>query len=152
MINSSNGVKSKFTPKHPEKYVGDISKITSRSSWEKFVMMWADSNPDVIKWGSEITVIEYICGTDGDVHKYYIDFTFKFSSGKVLLVEVKPKKQTHAPERTKGKSKKTLLTEDLAYIKNKSKWKYAIAYAKKNNINFEIWSEETLKKLGFNKI
>lgn len=111
-------------------------------------MKWADSNPDITAWGSEITEIPYICGTDNKPHKYYVDFTFKLSSGQVLLVEVKPKNQTTEPKKSRGKSKNTMLTESLAWIKNKSKWRYALEFAKRNNVKFEIWTEDKLKRLG----
>lgn len=140
--------KGKYIPVNKEKYVGDISSITYRSSWERAVMKWADFNPDIQYWNSEETTVKYICGTDGALHTYYIDFTFKFKTGKVLLVEVKPEAQTREPKVTKGKKKTTLLTEQLAFVKNRSKWKAAIKYAKDNNASFQIWTEKTLRKLG----
>lgn len=140
--------KGKYTPKNPRKYLGDISKITYRSSWEKFVMKWCDANPDVLYWGSEVTQIKYICGTDSEVHTYNVDFTIKFASGKVFLVEVKPEKQTKPPVKSQGKSRKTVLTENLAFIKNQSKWKYAVKYAKDHGMEFVVWTENQLKKLG----
>lgn len=140
--------KGNFIPNNPNKYIGNVLDITYRSSWERFVMRWADSNPDIVAWGSEITEIPYICGTDNKPHKYYVDFTFKLSSGQVLLVEVKPKNQTAEPKKSRGKSKNTMLTESLAWIKNRSKWKYALEFAKRNNVKFEIWTEDKLKRLG----
>lgn len=140
--------KGKYTPINVDKYLGDVAAITYRSSWERFLMKWCDSNPDIVYWGSEITKIKYICGTDSEVHTYYIDFTIKFINGKVILIEVKPEAQTKQPKPSKGKSKKTVLTESLAYIKNKSKWKYAIKYASDNGMVFEIWTENQLRRLG----
>lgn len=151
-MNLDNIQKGKFIPKNIHKYLGDVNDITYRSSWERFVMYWADINPSIEYWGSEITTIKYVCGTDGKIHTYYIDFTFKFTTGRVLLVEIKPKSQTKKPTPTKGKSKKTVLSEHLAYTKNVSKWKYAVQYAKANKIDFEIWTEDSLKKIGFNQI
>lgn len=151
-MNLDNIHKGKYTPQNPDKYIGDINNITYRSSWEKFVMKWADNNPDVVKWGSEVSKIKYRCGTDGQIHTYYVDFTFKFKSGKIYLIEVKPKKQTEKPKRSSGKSKQTLLTEELTWIKNTSKWVTASKYAKDNGLIFEVWTEDKLKKLGFNLI
>lgn len=141
--------KGKYIPINTNKYLGDISNITFRSSWERFLMKWCDSNPDILYWGSEVTKVQYICGTDGEPHTYYVDFTIKFSNGKVLLVEIKPESQTKQPTKSKGKSKKTILTESLTYIKNKSKWKYAMKYAENNGMIFQIWTENQLKRLGF---
>lgn len=39
----------KWFPKNPEKYVGDVNNIISRSSWETKFMNWCDQNPAVIK-------------------------------------------------------------------------------------------------------
>lgn len=147
-MNLDNIYRGKYIPIHKEKYVGDITSITYRSSWERSVMKWADLNPDIQYWSSEETTIKYICGTDGSPHTYYIDFTFKFKSGKVLLVEIKPENQTIPPKASKGKKKTTLLTEQLAYVKNTSKWKAAVKYANEHNASFQVWTEKTLRKLG----
>jgi hypothetical protein len=144
--------RGKYVPKNIDKYVGDINNITYRSSWEQFVMRWADMNPNIIAWGSEVTKIKYRCGTDDAIHTYHVDFTFRFKDNTILFVEVKPLSQTKQPIPTKGKKKTTLLNEGLAYIKNTSKWKYAIKYAKENNGKFEIWTEVKLQKMGFNQI
>lgn len=139
--------KGKYIPINPQKYAGDLKSITYRSEWERLTMRWLDLNPDVISWNSEGIKIKYICGTDGGMHTYYMDFIVKFKNGSVLMIEIKPKKQTEPPTSGKGKKKSTLLTEQLAYVKNISKWEAAIKYAKENNITFQIWTEVTLKKL-----
>ena len=36
----------------------------------------------------------------------------------------------------------------MTYIKNESKWKAAKKYADDRGYHFEIWTENTLKKLG----
>lgn len=149
MIDPNKFHKGKYVPKNKNKYLGDISDITYRSSWEKFVMLWLDANPDVELWGSEVTQIKYICGTDNKVHTYNVDFTIKFTNGKLYLIEVKPEKQLYQPKPSKGKSKKTLLIEATAYVKNKSKWKYAKQYADDNGFIFEVWTEEKLRRIGF---
>lgn len=143
--------KGKYIPVNPSKYSGNIDKITYRSEWERLTMRWLDLNPDVVAWNSEDIKIKYICGTDGKWHNYHMDFIVKFKNGKVLMIEIKPKKQTVQPVATQGKKKSTLLTESLAWVKNNSKWKAAIQYAKDNNIEFQIWTEDTLKRLRIMK-
>lgn len=149
MINPNKFYKGKYTPKNKDKYLGDSSDITYRSSWEKFVMLWLDANPDVEFWGSEVTQVKYICDTDKKVHTYFVDFTIKFTNGKLYLIEVKPEKQLYQPKPSQGKSQKTLLIEATSYIKNKSKWKYAKQYADDHGFIFEVWTENKLAKLGF---
>ena len=33
-----------------------------------------DLNPDVLKWGSEETVIPYVSPLDNKIHRYFVDF------------------------------------------------------------------------------
>jgi hypothetical protein len=147
LFNKSSHHKGSYLPKNKHKYIGDISDINFRSRWEYLVMRYLDMNPDVKYWSSEETVIKYKCSSDGELHNYSIDFTIKYTNGKVLLVEVKPKNQTILPKPTKGKSKKTYLSEALAFQKNKSKWLSAHEYAQRNNARFVIWTEDYLKNV-----
>lgn len=148
MFNSEHHQKGIYKPINKGKYIGDITKIVTRSSWERMTCRWADLNPDIIKWGSEIIKIPYICPSDGKTHTYIIDFIFKYKDNTVLLVEVKPYNQTLIPKSSKGKKKNTILTEHLVFIKNKSKWIYANKYAEENGAKFVIWTEKKLKSLG----
>ena len=136
--------KGRYKPRNPEKYVGDIDNVVYRSGWERSVMLWCDRNSDVVQWMSEELVIPYICETDKKPHRYFMDFVIKYKSGRVVLVEVKPAKETKRPERKQGKSRQTLLNEGMTYIKNQSKWKAASEYAKDRGYHFEIWTEHEL--------
>ena len=62
------------------------------------------------------------------------------------MVEIKPKKQTVAPQK-KRKTKK-YINEVMTYIKNTSKWEAASQYAEHKGWKFQVWTEETLKNLG----
>lgn len=148
MFNSKYHKKGKYVVINKHKYVGDIDAIVTRSSWENQVCKWADLNPDIEYWGSEINIVKYVCPSDGGVHNYYIDITLRYRDGRVLLIEIKPKSQTTLPKQTKGKSKKTYISEMLAFQKNKSKWISANKYAEENGAKFVIWTEAKLKKLG----
>ena len=64
----------KYQVKKPEKYVGDVSNVVSRSSWETKFMRWCDMNPSVELWGSEIKAIPYYSKADQKVRRYYPDF------------------------------------------------------------------------------
>jgi len=140
--------KGTYKPTNPKKYAGDASNIIYRSMWERHVMKWCDSNNSVIQWASEEVVVPYLCETDKAIHRYFIDFVIKFDNGKTILVEVKPFNQTQKPEITRGKSRKTILSEGLTYIKNKSKWKAASHYAEDRGWHFEIWTEKELTSMG----
>lgn len=140
--------KGRYKPKNASKYVGDVDNVVYRSGWERHVMKWCDENSDVIQWMSEELVIPYICETDNKPHRYFVDFVIQYKSGRVVLVEVKPHKETKRPERKQGKSRQTLLNEGMTYIKNQSKWKAAKQYAEDRGHHFEIWTEKELTAMG----
>lgn len=140
----------KYKVKNVEKYDGDYTKVTYRSHWEKLCMMWCDSNTQVAKWSSEETVIPYYYDVDKKYHRYFMDLKIKYKDGTTILVEIKPKKETEAPNKV-GKTKQRYLNEALTYVKNQNKWKAAFTYAKDRSWSFEIWTEDTLKGMGIMK-
>lgn len=137
--------KSKFTPRNPQKYLGDPTNIISRSSWELKCMNHFDTSSNIIAWNQEEIVIPYRSPKDGKFHRYFIDFLIvtndKDGNRIITLVEVKPKKQTIPPTK-QGKKKKNYLYEAMRYAINKAKWEYAEAYCKKKGWNFVIMTEE----------
>lgn len=139
--------RGKFQPRNIAKYRGDASAITYRSLWERQAFRWLDDNPDVLDWNSEEVVIPYRCKTDGKQHRYFVDLFVKFKSGQVYLIEIKPEKQTQPPKQPKRQSKK-YLKEVMTYAKNTSKWEAATSYCEERGWRFEIWTENSLKKLG----
>ena len=139
--------KGRYTVKNKEKYAGDPTQIVYRSLWERNAFRWAESNPNIIKWNSEEVVIPYKCKTDNKMHKYYMDMLIQWKDGEVLLVEIKPAKQTKPPKKPSRKTKK-YINEVTTYIKNTSKWSAAQQYASHKGWKFEIWTEDTLKNKG----
>ena len=141
----------KYTVKNKKKYAGDYTKVKYRSLWERNAMRWFDANPAIVRWNSEEVVVPYKCNTDGKWHRYFIDMMIEQSNGDIILVEIKPQKQTIPPKNPKRKTKK-YLNEVSAYIKNTSKWTYAQEYAKSRGWKFQIWTEVTLKNIGVKMI
>jgi len=139
--------RGKFTPKNPQKYVGDVKGIVYRSLWERNTFRWIDANANIVAWNSEEVVVPYICGTDNKVHRYYMDLWFKTSDGKTYIVEIKPKKQTQPPKEPKRKTRR-YIKESLTYIKNQSKWEAASEFAADRGWHFQVWTEDTLKSMG----
>lgn len=139
-----------FKVKNTHKYLGDPSNIYYRSSWEFSVMMWCDTNPAVCKWSSEELVIPYLCPTDNQWHRYFIDFTIQLSDGRTFWIELKPQKYTIPPEQkgTSKGAKKRYITEVYQFVKNKAKWEAAAASAKIKGADFQIWTEKSLATLG----
>lgn len=139
--------KRRYVPLNPQKYSGDVSNIIMRSSWETRFAKWCDTNPQIIRWSSEETVIPYVCPTDGKLHRYFIDFKIRVQqrdgSTNTYLIEIKPLKQT-VPPVFPGKRTKRFLTESYSFIKNQAKWAAATNYAKDRGWEFKILTEKEL--------
>jgi len=158
-MGGSNTYKGRYKPENPEKYRGpNIHKITYRSSWELHIFRWIDRNPHVVKWGSETVVIPYWSSADNKKRRYYMDIAVKFDDGKEYLWEIKPAKETMPPQKPKritAKSKQRYMQECYTYTVNTEKWAAAVELCKKNNMEFKIITEHTLKKVfgfkGLNK-
>jgi hypothetical protein len=142
-----NYKQGKWYPKNPQKYSSDVKEIIFRSSWEKRVFEWLDSNPSVIEWNSESVIIPYVCATDGRVHRYFVDIfaVIRNSKGEIskFLVEIKPHIQ-RLPPKVPKKQTPRYITEVAAYIKNQSKWRFAKEYAEKRGMKFLILDEYDL--------
>lgn len=137
----------KFTPKHPEKYLGNSKDILYRSSWELRFCQFLDNNPNILKWGCEEISIPYIKPTTGKVHKYYVDFYIEYinKNNEVVheLVEIKPSKQL---TRSTARKHKTRLYEDITYAINTAKWDAAQKFATNHGWKFRLLTEEQLFK------
>ena len=145
--------KGKINPsslKNPKKYVGDISNIVYRSMWERNVVYWLDDNPNVSEWASEEIAFPYEHPLDNRRAKYYPDFFVKMIDGTMRVIEVKPKKETQRPLDPKRKTQKHI-TAVATWIVNNEKWLAARYFCEKNNMKFEIWTEDTLNEMGIMK-
>ena len=139
-----------YKVRHPEMYKGDVSKVEYRSNWEKQCFIWLDGNSQVEWWASEEFVVPYYYDVDKKMHRYFVDLSIKWKSGKLMLVEVKPKKQT-VPPKTKSPKSKRSLNEAYTWIMNCNKWEAADKIAKDNGWEFVIWTEDDLKRFGILK-
>lgn len=135
-----------YVLKNPEKYVGNTTNVTYRSSWEKKVMIWADTHSSVLKWNSEECIIPYLSPVDNKMHRYFVDFTvmIRDRNGNIrkYLVEVKPKAQTLPPK--KRKRTKQYIEELQTYAVNQAKWEAATRVCEKSGYTFMILTEEHL--------
>ena len=102
-------------------------------------MVWCDSNPSIIRWQSEETIVPYRCATDNKMHRYYLDFRImvktKTGEHKIYLIEIKPYCQT-IPPKFPGKQTKRYINESMTFMKNQSKWEAASEYAKARGWEF----------------
>jgi len=136
--------KRKFSPTNAEKYSGNPTNIIMRSSWETKFAIWCDTNPAVLKWNSEETIVPYVCPTDNRWHRYFIDFRIQLRDRngvlKTYLVEIKPDAQTKPPKPPERKTKR-FLVEATTYVKNQAKWKAATQFASERGWEFIILTE-----------
>lgn len=137
--------KGKFTPKNPKKYAGDASNIVFRSLWERKVMVDLDENPNVLLWGSEEVIIRYVSPKDGKIHRYFPDFIVRAKDRdgniKVIMLEIKPEKETKPPTKGRKKAEK-LLVEQMTFAVNMAKWEAAKRYCAERNIEFKVVTEK----------
>lgn len=136
-----------FRPVNPKKYMGDPTNIVYRSGWEKRVMEWADTQPNVVRWSSEEVVIPYISPIDNKPHRYYVDFYVEAigRDGQIrkMLLEVKPNAQTQEPKKPQRRTKR-YITEVMTYGVNQAKWKAAKEYCQYKGWEFQLITEKEL--------
>ena len=140
-----------FKPINPSKYVGDSSQIVFRSSWEMKLMIRCDTDPSILKWGSEPFPIPYWSQVDSKMRRYFIDFVMtvkkKDGSTQKLLVEVKPNKERFPPVPPKRATKKTkmrMIRETVTYQRNQDKWNAAKEFAARHDMKFIVMDEYSL--------
>lgn len=137
-----------YKPINEKKYRGnDYPRFLS--SWELKLFRWCDSNDDVVEWSSEGIAIPYQNPITEKTSVYFPDVAIKMKVNGVLkkyLVEVKPYRQTIDPKTVDHgrKKKKTILNENLNYLKNQAKWLAAKEWCKKYQYEFTILTEKEL--------
>lgn len=136
-----------YTPRNPEKYVGDAAKIRYMSSWELAFDKFLDGNPNIIRWSSECVAIPYIKPTDGKIHRYYPDYWIEYinKDGEVIqeILEIKPKSQAG------GKSVGRMnMYEKVQYAVNLAKWESCKRFCEQRGIVFRVLTEQELFNQG----
>lgn len=131
----------KFTPKHPEKYIG-VGEITARSSWEFTMMRFLDTHPGVVYWASESVKIPYKNPFTNRYTVYIPDFFIVYVDKKGKqhseLIEVKPANQTMEEMANKSKKNKA------HWILNQAKWAAAETYCRNKKIIFRVITENDI--------
>ncbi len=146
-VSIADDEKKRFTPRYPEKYLGDHTDIIIRSSWELRAFEFCDSNPNVLKWGSEEIVIPYMKPCPGGFKpaRYfpdlYVEYIKKNGEIKKELIEVKPKKFMRA---SRARNDHTKMFENATFIVNMAKFQAAEHWCKLNGIDFRVMSEDSI--------
>lgn len=134
-----------YKPTNQSKFIG--TQCVFRSGLELKFFRFCDSNPNVVKWGSECVTVPYYDKAQQKNRTYYIDNYVVIKEGEEFvkyLVEVKPFKQTKAPNPKSKMKKSSLLYEQAQFITNTCKWEAAKAYASKIGAKFIIITEKEL--------
>lgn len=135
----------KFTPKNPEKYMGN-NYPTYRSSWEFMFCKFCDEHSSILKWVSEGVRIPYRNPFTGKYTVYVPDFFISYIDAKGKqhneLIEVKPLNQTSFKEAKNSK-------RNQAYAAlNEAKWAAAQQWCKQNSVVFRVVSENDMFQTG----
>ena len=132
-----------YKPIHPNKYMGEYAMY--RSGLELKFMRFCDTNPNIVKWGSENYIIPYR-HPDGKMRRYFVDNYVAIKEGeeiKKYLIEIKPSRQT-VPPTTKYKKKAHMIYEQVQYATNIAKWEACKRYCEKRGFSFLILTEKEL--------
>jgi len=145
---------------HPEKYLGDPTRVVYRSSWELAFHKFCDSSSHVNKWSTENISIPYQITNDiGQVenHLYYPDYYIemikegdKFFCEK-LVIELKPKKELTIPAKPKKQTLKMLENYEYSlrtFKKNLHKWAFAKSWCERRHLKFLIITDDYLRERG----
>lgn len=136
-----------FVPINKEKYIGDKNPVC-RSEWERRFCVWCDRNKNILLWSSEPFPISYFDVVRQKQRQYYPDFLIKTQlkdgTSQTWLVEVKPKKETIQPKKSKRKTHERYILEAQKFATNISKWKAATNFAKSKGWKFKLITEEHL--------
>jgi len=139
--------KGKYKPKNVSKYIGDPTKVTYRSLWERRFMTYCDTNSSILSWGSEEVIVPYKSPIDRKWHRYFVDFIIETKNKKghreIILIEVKPKAQCSAPKKKK-KATRRYLYEVKRWGINSAKWEAATNFAENRGWKFQILTEDEL--------
>jgi hypothetical protein len=140
-------LQGKYTPKNPQKYIGNPTNIIYRSSWERKFLVYCDTNENILEYASEEIAVPYFDPTTNKVRRYFPDFYIKVreSNGEIkkCIIEIKPKKQTVEPIPQKRKTK-GYIYEVYEYAKNQAKWKAAEEFCKDRQWEFRVFTEDHL--------
>lgn len=135
-----------YRPTNQNKFIGGKTCIY-RSGLELKFFKWCDRTPTVLKWGSECITVPYFDKVQNKNRTYYVDNFVVIKEGENIvkyLVEIKPSKQTVAPNPKSKMKKAALLYEQAQYLTNTCKWEAARKYANNIGAKFIIITEKEL--------
>ena len=137
----------KYQPSYPQKYKGDPSNIIYRSLWERKFMVYCDTRPNILEWGSEEMFVWYRSPIDNKPHRYFPDFYIKVKEAtgqiKKYIIEIKPQRQTAPPPKPKRQTQ-GYIREAYEYARNQAKWEAAREWCLDRGYEFRVFTEKEL--------
>lgn len=131
-------MEKQYILRRPDKYLGDPSRVFSRSSWEWNFLKFLEDSPVIKFFSSEELMVPYFLLSDKKFHRYYPDFLVELITGERFIIEIKPFCQRICKNRR----------SELTFIKNQCKWQAASEVAKNNGIQFIVLDEYDLRRIG----
>jgi len=137
-----------------QKYMGDVTKVIYRSSWELKFMLYLDKTDRILRWGSENITIPYQ-DEKGKFHRYYPDMYYEMMINNDphkfmrVVAEIKPYKETKYPTKPKKITVKSMESYEYqlkTYQRNLYKWTKAKVWCERNQMIFVIIHEGHLKE------
>ena len=150
---SSNGkyrsITGTYHPINKTKYIGDRDPVF-RSRLEYLLMRYLDSSPNIVSWSYEKISLKYKdLSSAGKIRTYHIDFVAAIrvnsETTRKVWIEVKSKRETLPPTRSKNKKLRNSKLEEATYVKNQCKWDTAKRVAKDRGYDFVVLTEEQLR-------
>tara|TARA_Y100000034_G_scaffold52406_1_gene64356 strand:- start:129 stop:629 length:501 start_codon:yes stop_codon:yes gene_type:complete len=136
---------TKYKVKNPKKYIGNETTAFARSSWELRLMREFDRNPKVTKWVSESVIVPYFHPIKNRPARYFPDFIVEWENSEIIMIEVKPYKETQLPKKDGRKIRRTTIREQITYGTNITKWEAANTYCEKKGWKFWIIHENNVE-------
>jgi hypothetical protein len=137
-------LQGKYTPKFPDKYIGNVNDITYRSSWEFYFNHYLDTNPNIISWSSETLPIKYFNPVKNKITTYFPDYIVKYKNkhGEVIVevIEIKPENQVFPPAKLTKQAR-------LTFLVNREKWKACKVFCDNKGIKFRLLTEQQMFKM-----
>jgi hypothetical protein len=169
--NNSKYNSGNYIPKNKDKVLklNNMGGLYFRSSWEKKIMTWLDSNKNIVIWGSECLRIPYQMThvVDGIMkikeHSYFPDFYYGIKSTdgsiKYVVAEVKPKSdyidvmlfkegKFIIPDKLSLKKLQSLEYKFKMAQRNSEKWETMIKWCDMKGYAFIIITEDNLTRFS----
>ena len=107
-----------------------------------------DLDSNVLHWCSEELFVPYYDPSSRKQRRYFPDFIIQIKTEygtKVIMIEVKPKKQTSQPKKpASGRTTRRYISECLTYKTNEAKWEAAQNYCDLKGWTFQILTEDEI--------